>query len=602
MSTTISVSTEISKTNSLDYPSDVFSILPEEWRDKIKQRVVLQGKHWIWQNLTKNNKGKPVFYNEGRRIVVPRFLFALVFNCEDRTKSACNVEGCVNPLCQRSSKMTPEERYAKFLTKVTAPNENGCTYYIDDKKIRTVLTDDGLDRPAHVYVCDLKHPDFLENPLLTQVGHKCKSPVDEKGRRLRNGCVTEDHLERVSAKQNCAKKEEDGTIIRGEKHWALKIPDQEIPKIVSSVETTIVLAQHYGVSTPTINAIRRGVSRVHVNTAQDADKTSIATNPRPIRPRHHLTKEDLLIAYFNLCCHHISHSSEGCIEVDLSKNLYGYPLISVAGGNRSVASLIASIKNNFTSVSQKIGLMGCHERCCIRKPGCTAFDHIRCDSPANNSADIVSEERRTKILEIFTAFQAGMSRSDIAVKFKESYETVIKICTGRRHSSITKLSTTKKCRKVPRLATTVTTETTETQFQRKLSKDNRRALEIIYSVQSGLSVEERAAKYEVTIEFLIELDKALAFSQAPLMQKSTENPKIENLSLAARQIDDEKKESSKTTKRKQPAIREILEKTKNLPKIQLSTEQVRNEQNILDKKRKKTLMADVLQKIKRRKL
>ena len=49
-----------------------------------------------------------------------------------------------------------------------------------------------------------------------------------------------------------------------------------------------------------------------------------------------------------------------------------------------------------------------------------------------------------------------------------------------------------------------------------MRQDHRHILEIFYSLFSGLSIQERATKYGKTVQFLTELDKALAFSQPPL--------------------------------------------------------------------------------------
>lgn len=577
--------------STIDYPADALSIFPVELRKRIEPNVVLQGKHWIWQRDANNNvPGKYLVKIDGRRYNVATLLFNLVFGGKDNTKSACEVEHCIGPLCQRSVKMTPEERYANFLTKVTEPNENGCTYYIDDTKQRCVVTDDGTTRPAHVYACDLHNPQTKNDPRLTQVGHSCRSPKDEHGHSRRNYCVTKGHSKHVTPKQNASKKEEDGTVLHGDNHPLTKIPDAEIPKILSRLaagELARCVAKDYNVSKGVIYGIRCGLKRQRTTNPQAVEKNLVA-QAAVQRGSDFPTKNDFLIAYYNLCCHHV-YLESGCIKVDLlAKAQGGYPTISVAGKKRCVTVLIGSIKNNFTLTSNGELLQGCHDpTTCIEKSECCGFDHIRCDTRQSNTLDAISDERKDKVRQMFADFKAGLPMRNIAAKYDESYDTVRRMCSGETYWYITgfprKAIGKKKDveeEKEPVLLPSLPSND-ESSNPKNWPARGRLALETVYSVQSGLSIEERAQKYGKSIRFLTELDKALAFVQPLRQQKLNDNRNAQHSGTfeqtqkaeekkvvatkntqAAQKIDDRKKRKQSSS-----SILEIVEQTKKRMKM-----------------------------------
>lgn len=604
----------MANTQPTKYPADPFDILPEEWRPLIKASVLLDGIHWIWQKSAVDRHGNYIVRVQGRQYKVAKKLFNLVFGGDEKTKQVCGVDGCTGPLCQRAIKMTPEERYARFLTKVTKPNENGCTYYIDDKETRTVCDDDGITRAAHAYVCDYLHPETKNHPLLTHVGHECVSPLDENGRPRTNTCVTGEHVKRVTPKQNAAKKKIDGTMRSGDNHPFTKIPDAEIPKILARQgETAAALAKEYGVDISTISKIRTGRNRLGTNPhAAGRHSVQIARNGRAFPD-----KEDFLVAYYNLCCHHVQYSSNGCIKTDLSMCSKGYSRIKIAGRSHQVSTLIASIKNNF-SLTSAVGLQGCHERHCNEKRACASFDHIRCDTPSANEEDKVSDERREKVQQIFAAFKAGISRKDIAAKFGEDLSSVYSICSGKSHSSITGVP-----KKIPKkirertaqqlrhmVSSTSTTATNSTNSEstpatvpkpvpRRCARD-RLALEIIYSAQSGLTVAERAAKYSKSIQFLTELDKALAFQQTTVTQKDANAsiPSVERIQVNATQKTqpaDQKKEEKNKKRKESWSVNEILERAMKKRKHEAGIEEK-------NKKRKQSVDEILKNVMKKRKL
>ena len=112
---------------------------------------------------------------------------------------------------------------------------------------------------------------------------------------------------------------------------------------------------------------------------------------------------------------------------------------------------------------------------------------------------------------MFAAFKKGMSKSDIASKFQESRAVINRMCSGRTYSFVTGLPPPAKMVD-PILPITSSLGSADSDKQ-KFKGPHRHALEIIYSVYSGLSLHDRAKKYDVSIQFLNELDKALAFVQ-----------------------------------------------------------------------------------------
>ncbi len=592
----------------LTYPDDPFDILPEEWRELIKKKVKLEGIHWLYQNTSKQG-GKYVITVQNRTLCVSTLLFQLVFKTNGPTVSKCEIENCIGPLCQREKKMTPDERFAKFSERLTEPNENGCQFYIDDTKMRTIRNDDGIAVFAHVYACDRQYKEEELDPSKTHVGHKCKSPVDENGKPMSNNCVAKDHLERVTPPENAAKKKIDGTQRSGDSHPGSKVADAQIPVIrqrLKDGEMVCEVAEDYGVSPCTISAIVNG-----------------KRSGKKVRSDQIPTKNDLLIAYFHLCERQTEYLESGCIKTDLACAYKQYPLIFVLNRIRKASFLIGSIKNNFTLMVQP--LQGCHERFCEGGGACAAFDHVRCDLIANNKNDEISDAERERVMEIYGAFRKGMTRKEIVVKFDVTYARVCNICSGKSYSFLTgHVYVPTEVKSIPVCPTErprkknvvdefeensdaesesenlvaereVETEFFEEQeadeeskstnaeiastssqiatkpdidlkYSGRYSAERTKAVEIIYSLYSGLTLEERAEKYGKSIRFLTELDKALTF-----VQPTEQNKNLLNYTKKKNQtkINLEKKHAIQplVKKRKQSSVEEILAMTPGVKEV-----------------------------------
>ena len=86
--------------------------------------------------------------------------------------------------------------------------------------------------------------------------HKCDNPA----------CCNPFHLFLGTKKDNTRDMMSKGRwskppVVRGEKHHAAKIPDAEIPKIITDTRAQWRIAEQYGVSETTIWRIKKGLNR-----------------------------------------------------------------------------------------------------------------------------------------------------------------------------------------------------------------------------------------------------------------------------------------------------------------------------------------------------